>query len=79
MLSSDCAGLLAADDDGALGVVQDVVADARGRERPLEFAETARPDDDDACAFLVRDVDDHFARLSALRPDLSRQLQLRNT
>ena len=66
--------LQSADDDGTLGVMQDVVADAGAGECPLKLAESSWPDHNDAGFLLISHVDNHLTRLAALCPYLTRQL-----
>jgi len=64
-----------ADDDRALGSMQDVVADAGRREGAAQTAEAATPEHDQPRPLVVGRVDDDVHRLAALQHDLSRQLQ----
>jgi len=68
----------ARDDDGAVGVVYDEVADA-AEDRASYLAEAARPHHDVARLLARRHVDYELARLLEVRHELAPQLATKRT
>ena len=70
---SRLAGARAADGDGAVGVVDDVVAHA-AQDGASDHAGAVRSHDDHHRLLILRDATDHLARLASHRPQHTRQL-----